>query len=628
MATWNFSEVRPGDKTREPIQGEFFTNDSIGRSGEALVREGIQNALDAGLPSQTVHIRIFVSGPNAGVPANKHSNYFDDVAWEHLCADGNGLTNPPNPRDDCPFIVFEDFGTIGLQGDVEQYHPVSGQRNPFYHFVRAEGRSDKGENERGRWGVGKFVFPRSSRINSNLCASIRADDARKVIIGQTVLKTHSIQDKVYTPDGFFGDLAENGLTLPIENAEAFDDICRTFSLERGDRSGLSLVIPWHDPDINAETLLEATAIGYFYPILAGRLTVSIETPESKIELDSSSILSVAESVTTCDSIDLAAFCRLASFACRSDERIETRSPDQNNSVKWCDDMLTEENKKQITGELDDGEIVGVRIPLVVHTKGGQSSDSHFDVFLVRDAGHHSGRPVFVREGIIISDVQARRNRGIRSLIVIEDGALATLLGDAENPSHTRWENGSNFKDKYRYGKSYINFVTNATSDLIASLADAEQEVDQTLLSDFFFLPDDDTQNHDSKGGRRKRGKARVKPKPPTIPRTPPRYNITKQDGGFQIVGKEATVPPDLIEVKVAYDVRRGSALKKYDPADFLFGKHGVGVTDQRGVTVLSEAENRLLIQIDETNFRCVVAGFDTERDLYIDARAKEAANDN
>lgn len=84
----------------------------------------------------------------------------------------------------------------------------------------------------------------------------------------------------------------------------------------------------------------------------------------------------------------------------------------------------------------------------------------------------------------------------------------------------------------------------------------------------------------------------------------------------------------MIEIKVAYDVRRGSALKKYDSADFLLGKQGVGVTDKRGVTVLSETENRLLIQIDDTNFRCVVAGFDTERDLYIDARAKEATNDN
>ena len=110
MATWNFSKVRPGDKTREPIQGEFFTNESIQRSGEALIREGIQNALDAGVAGKHVHVRIFVSGPNFGATSETHGRYFDG-AWEHLQADGNGLTESPDPKEDCSFIVFEDFGT-------------------------------------------------------------------------------------------------------------------------------------------------------------------------------------------------------------------------------------------------------------------------------------------------------------------------------------------------------------------------------------------------------------------------------------------------------------------------------------------------------------------------------------
>ena len=127
MAQWRFSEIRPGDKTREPIQGEFFSSDAIGRYGEALVREGIQNALDAAIPGESVHVRIFVSGPSFGVPDDTLDEYFDGI-WEHIGASGNGLTDPPNSTEVCPFIAFEDFGTIGLQGNVEQYFPVEGER--------------------------------------------------------------------------------------------------------------------------------------------------------------------------------------------------------------------------------------------------------------------------------------------------------------------------------------------------------------------------------------------------------------------------------------------------------------------------------------------------------------------
>ena len=45
--SWHFNTKRPSDKERNPIQGEFFAADAISKPGEPLVREGIQNSLDA-----------------------------------------------------------------------------------------------------------------------------------------------------------------------------------------------------------------------------------------------------------------------------------------------------------------------------------------------------------------------------------------------------------------------------------------------------------------------------------------------------------------------------------------------------------------------------------------------------
>ncbi len=44
---WFFREQAAGEITRDPIIGEFFATEAIDNPAEALVREGIQNALDA-----------------------------------------------------------------------------------------------------------------------------------------------------------------------------------------------------------------------------------------------------------------------------------------------------------------------------------------------------------------------------------------------------------------------------------------------------------------------------------------------------------------------------------------------------------------------------------------------------
>src|SRR5207245_3481757 len=99
--------------------------------------------------------------------------------------------------------------------------------------------------------------------------------------------------------------------------------------------------------------------------------------------------------------------------------------------------------------------VALRVTLAVREKNKEPQPSFFDVFLVADPRGERGRPVFVREGIVISDVRAPRSRGIVSLVVVENDALVTLLGDSEIPGHAQWQkDSSNYKGKYINGPSY------------------------------------------------------------------------------------------------------------------------------------------------------------------------------
>jgi hypothetical protein len=207
--TWHYRVKAPDETLRDPIQGEFFSTEAIKNPADALVREAVQNAMDAtlrdddGQPRDIVRVRFFLATGKHALPGKEAADWFDG-AWEHFQASGSGLREPPSKGEACPYLVFEDFNTIGLKGDISQSEPIDGVQNHFFYFFRAEGKSVEGGKERGRWGVGKHVFPRSSRANTFFGLSVRADDGSRVFMGHSVFKSHRVGGGYFCPDGYPG----------------------------------------------------------------------------------------------------------------------------------------------------------------------------------------------------------------------------------------------------------------------------------------------------------------------------------------------------------------------------------------------------------------------------------------
>ena len=55
---WQFFEHQPGRTLVDPIEEAFFSSDSDDENARHLVRESIQNSLDAQRPDQTVKVRF------------------------------------------------------------------------------------------------------------------------------------------------------------------------------------------------------------------------------------------------------------------------------------------------------------------------------------------------------------------------------------------------------------------------------------------------------------------------------------------------------------------------------------------------------------------------------------------
>lgn len=632
--SWRFYEQLATDPIRNPIAGEFFSTEAVENVAEAVVREGIQNSLDARLRKdqrkrEKAHVRIFVSGHEGALSSAKARKWFEGL-WRHVLAKGNGLRDQPALDDVCPYIVFEDFGTSGLDGDPQAHLVVEGEVNHFLNFFRAEGHSDKGAEDRGSWGVGKTVFPRASRISTFFGLTVRHSDKRQLLLGRSILKYHSIDTQAYKSDGYFGyPRSGDGLMLPIEDRDVIEEFKKDFGIKRATESGLSIVVPWYDPDgedtITWETVLIAVLKGFFYPILMGHLVVTIDSPSKQIHLNADNLLYEVAKLEKDLSISFSPLIDLAFWAQtrKEEEFVLLNKPKETGSPQWSSELIPSDVVAKIRDAVTTRQRIALRVPMTVQLKADGPKETFFDVFL--EHSEDSLRPVFIRDELIISDVKSPRTSQMRALVIVGHPPLANMLRDAETPAHTQWNaDTGNFKNKYKFGPGVIRFVRQSVAEIMRIVNQAEQKPDPSITIDFFSLPAEPDES-DAIPARERKPKGKKDDKgpvdiPPIPPSPPPQLRIIDLEGGFAIRSGRTGLPPaKYIEVKVAYDIRRGNALRKYSSADFDFARPPIRVDQIRGATVLAAEANCLRFRPDNDDFNIEVRGFDLDRDLYIRA---------
>ncbi|HHQ4620077.1 TPA: hypothetical protein ACSP2N_004141, partial [Aeromonas veronii] len=86
-AKWLFEPKRRNQKSRDPMQASFFTNSSIDDDTHALVREAIQNSMDAKSnlePEKPVYVRFSLGSHDASTGIM--DRYISEDAWHHFNA--------------------------------------------------------------------------------------------------------------------------------------------------------------------------------------------------------------------------------------------------------------------------------------------------------------------------------------------------------------------------------------------------------------------------------------------------------------------------------------------------------------------------------------------------------------
>ena len=340
---WRFRRMHPGEMNVDPIEGEFFSTEALGSLADALVREAIQNSLDARRPNTPARVRVAFSGSPGALASERRERYLDGL-MPHVAAGRND--SAPRPDERLDFLVIEDFGTRGLQGDPRQSEDdeigASAFRNDFYYFWRNVGRSRKSASDLGRWGLGKTVFAAASRASAFFALTVRANDARPLLMGQAVLRIHKLAGARYYPYGYFGRF-DGDFALPVDDPELIGMFRRDFGLARSAEPGLSVVIPFPDRDLTPQALLPSLAHHYFVPILAGDLAIDVDHGGKRETLDRESFARVVERVGRSEASSLPRLVDLARWGLALAPDAALRLPEATQSVapRWSGDEAAE-----------------------------------------------------------------------------------------------------------------------------------------------------------------------------------------------------------------------------------------------------------------------------------------------
>lgn len=630
--SWHFNEKSRGEWNIDPTEHAFFDSETIGGIAGALVREAIQNSLDAA-SGQTIRVRFY----RGAAHASARDRYLNDL-WPHVEAafeahrDEAARKAPtdmprslPSRQAEFEFLVVEDEGTRGLEGDPEQDDDETRDgRNDFYYFWRNVGRSRKEANERGRWGVGKAVFTKASRLHAFFGLTQRRSDGRQLLMGLATLKMHKLDGRSYRPYGYYG-VHNNDFTTPIDAAGAIQQFIQCFGLRRNG-PGLSIVIPYPDTELTTNALLEAVLHHYFYPLVTGKLEVEIQDSRNgSIVLRDAGL--EQEVRRRPDLRPLLPLIELARWGTNPEPeamaKLHVPNPTQYRK-EIPQNLFPSGTLNQLRQRYDSGRRLAVDVELSIEEYGNVRRPASFRLLIERDEQDSRGDGHFVRQGITIENPKVRRPRGVRWILVVDDPILSEFLGDAENPAHTEWERRTEkFKAKYRNGPSTLDFVKAAPANIISVLSQTTETRDPDLLRHIFSLSNNAAtpsfqRAQPTQTGREERTAVELVPgtlgKDGTLA-------LEKVRTGFRLRGRADGHAPRRLEILAAYDVLRGDPFKAHSPLDFRMDK--TIAIHAKGARVLQRLENRVVIEIDSPDFELLATHFDENRDLRVKIRPVE-----
>jgi hypothetical protein len=617
LVNWMFSLLDKGSKNRDPMNEAFFDDSDTLTDVYSLVRESVQNSLDARV-DEDLPVRVRFSLQSFCPIEPKYEKYFSGLGTHVervLGADAASKLNLLASR----ALIIEDFNTSGLSGSTRNEIPSDSDKDNsnFFYFVHAEGSTNKSEGKKGKWGVGKVVYPKVSEIRAFFLYSTRLTHNQKssVALGQSILRSHQIGDQGFQPDGWFASYESQEGYFELKAEEA-TQLHNDWDLTRHEQLGLSLVVPFLQDEIRADSLLSAVVREYFMAIVLGDLVCEISQEDGTTEVvDAESIRSAVDLINFKKDKEKNDFLRVLelSLALKSGDAAKYSSEEVHFGEEGSGIVVPEQVRNEIIAKFNAGEIVHLSVPVVVPAPNNAPAVlSSFSV-VFRSHDDREQAVTFSREGILVPGLRSEISRESALLVHIDSGPLGNLLGLAEGPAHTNWDaKNRKFRDAFpstSNASRVISFVRTKPNSFVRSLSSIDEKVEDSLLARFFET------SHFGEG------KLKSKKPDPDVLTKEVKINLSLIDGGFRLSSaSKVALPKDKFRVTLAYGVSKGNAFSKWNNADFEVSEMEV---ESKNLSIVSSNGNVLDFIANSSEFSISIKGFDKLRNLEFDIQNVE-----
>ncbi|PZN92973.1 MAG: hypothetical protein DCF30_22345 [Hyphomicrobiales bacterium] len=523
--------------------------------------------------------------------------------------DACGISHACLDKAETTLLVVEDFGTRGLTGKTD-----ARDNDNFRNFWRRHGRSGKGGASGGRWGLGKLVYSSSSEVRAFFGLTARAGDTGPLLMGQAVLRNHEIGSNHHPAHGFwFTDYGTTEhLQLPVTDAATIDEFRALTKVTRQVQPGLSIAVPYLKAQITETKLIEAVLRNYYFPILSGKLVVEV----GNVLIDHQTFHAVAAQhakTQTGQTIALAFVEQVSKALTQAPAIVAASAPGAKGIV---DTMFSKDQMDEMKTTFREGKLLRVRLPVMLKRRNGGDCASYIDLFLHSLAEGEKPFALFARGSITVPG-EARYFSGIQALgaMVASQKDIVEFLGDAENPAHTNWIASAEKLEERWASVGVVARIRHALRELHLLVAEQVARKDENALIDLFSLVDPSRSNK----GPKKRS---PKPAIDVVPKEKA-ISIKPRAGGFDLVagpGAAKWTFPRKIRIRVAYDTMVGDPFNAHHRFDFDLTKGDIEI-ETTNADCQAQNEKVLIATVNGPDFVVSGLGFDTNRDLVIDARA-------
>ena len=205
---------------------------------DLLVRESIQNSLDAALPNAE---NVQVDYKTGVFEKSKLNSEFEGLSVS---------LNEVYPDNEYDYLAIRDTNTFGLTGNVDPQTFEKGKdRGNFYKLVYSLGQAQTAEGAGGSWGVGKTIYYRIGNGLVIYYSRIKnSDNGFESRMAACMVEDETKTNLTPSPCGiaFWGGPTDHGKTVPLRDETSITRILKIFGIDpyEGNKTGTTIIIPY------------------------------------------------------------------------------------------------------------------------------------------------------------------------------------------------------------------------------------------------------------------------------------------------------------------------------------------------------------------------------------------------